>query len=94
MALAADDHHRDIAEVHRRLQELAITRKADDAVELMVKHIERAPRQLIAYAREHGVDGLHRPPTTASQGEHRGLIGRGRRGLPGIPVEVRVRVSP
>jgi DNA-binding GntR family transcriptional regulator len=54
-----DDHHRDIAAEHRRLKELALTRATDEAVAVLTEHIERAPRQLIQYAREHGVDNLH-----------------------------------
>jgi DNA-binding GntR family transcriptional regulator len=57
----ADDHHRDIAAEHRRLKELSLDRDADTAVEILTEHIERAPRELIAYAREQGVDSLNRP---------------------------------
>jgi DNA-binding GntR family transcriptional regulator len=57
----ADDHHRDIAAEHRRLKELCLGRDADTAVEVLTEHIERAPRELIAYARHCGVDTL-RPP--------------------------------
>jgi DNA-binding GntR family transcriptional regulator len=57
----ADDHHRDIAAEHRRLKELSLGRDADSAIEILTEHIERAPRELIAYARERGVDAL-RPP--------------------------------
>lgn len=57
----ADDHHRDIAAEHRRLKELALARDADAAVELLTEHIERAPCQLVEYAREHGVDNLQSP---------------------------------
>jgi DNA-binding GntR family transcriptional regulator len=57
-----DDHHRDIPDEHRRLRDLAIARDQDSAVELLTAHIERAPHQLIAYAREHGVDQLHNRP--------------------------------
>jgi DNA-binding GntR family transcriptional regulator len=56
-----DDHQRDIAAEHRQLKELALARDADAAVEVLIEHIERAPRQLIAYACEHGVDNLHQP---------------------------------
>lgn len=59
----ADDHQRDIAAEHRQLKELALARDADAAIDVLTEHIERAPRQLIAYAREHGVDNLRQPPT-------------------------------
>jgi DNA-binding GntR family transcriptional regulator len=58
-----DDHLRDIAAEHRQLKELALARDADGAVELLSEHINRAPAQLIAYAREHGVDHLHQQPS-------------------------------
>lgn len=54
-----DDHHRDLAAEHRQLKEFALARDADAAVGVLVEHIERAPRQLIEYAHEHGVDNLH-----------------------------------
>lgn len=41
---------------HRRLKELALARDADGAIEVLTEHIERAPREVIAYAKEHGVD--------------------------------------
>lgn len=53
-----DDHQRDIAAEHRQLKDLALARDADGAVAVLVQHIERAPCQLIAYARERGVDDL------------------------------------
>jgi DNA-binding GntR family transcriptional regulator len=53
-----DDHQRDIAAEHRQLKDLALARDADEAVAVLVQHIERAPCQLIAYARERGVDDL------------------------------------
>jgi DNA-binding GntR family transcriptional regulator len=60
-----DDHRRDIAAEHRKLKDFALERDADAAVDLLIEHIERAPRQLIAHAREHGVDNLHQTPTRA-----------------------------
>jgi DNA-binding GntR family transcriptional regulator len=57
----ADDHRRDIAAEHRQLKELALARDAATAVDVLTEHIERAPRQLTEYAREHGVDHLHQP---------------------------------
>lgn len=53
-----DDHQRDIPAEHRQLKDLALARDADGAVAVLVQHIERAPCQLIAYARERGVDQL------------------------------------
>ncbi|WP_329406909.1 GntR family transcriptional regulator [Nocardia vinacea] len=53
-----DDDHGDIVAEHRQLKELALARDADAAVALLTEHIERPPRQLIAYAREHGVGEL------------------------------------
>ena len=61
-----DDHQRDIAAEHRQLKELALARDADRAIELLTEHITRAPSQLSAYAREHGVDDLHRQPGRTS----------------------------
>jgi DNA-binding GntR family transcriptional regulator len=57
-----DDRHRDIPAEHRQLKDLALARDVDPAIELLIKHIERAPLQLVAYAREHGVNGLNPPP--------------------------------
>lgn len=56
-----DDHHRDLAGEHLRLRDLALARDADAAVSLLSDHIQRAPLQLIEYAREHGEDALDRP---------------------------------
>lgn len=58
--LLADDHHRDIAREHEALKDLTLARNADDSVALLVEHIERAPKKLVAYAREHGVSALYR----------------------------------
>jgi DNA-binding GntR family transcriptional regulator len=51
------DHARDIAGEHRRLRDLAVTRDPDPAVAVLTEHIERAPRELIAYAEHHSLDG-------------------------------------
>jgi len=51
-----DDHARDIPAEHRALRDLAVSRDADAGVELLTEHIERAPRELIAYAEQHGLD--------------------------------------
>jgi DNA-binding GntR family transcriptional regulator len=53
-----DDHDRDVAAEHRQLKDFALARDADAAAEVLVQHIERAPAQLIAYARERGLDRL------------------------------------
>jgi DNA-binding GntR family transcriptional regulator len=53
-----DDHTRDLAAEHRRLKELALARDTDAAVGLLAEHIKGAPDALIAYAKEHGMDGL------------------------------------
>jgi DNA-binding GntR family transcriptional regulator len=53
----ADDHARDIAGEHRRLRDLAVTRDPEPAVAVLTEHIERAPRELIAYAQNHRLDG-------------------------------------
>ncbi|HEX4221596.1 MAG TPA: GntR family transcriptional regulator [Pseudonocardiaceae bacterium] len=53
-----DDHQRDIPAEHRALRDFALARDADAAVGVLVAHIERAPCQLIAYARERGLDHL------------------------------------
>ena len=54
----ADGHPHDFAIEHDKLKDLALARDTDRAVELLTEHIERAPRELIAYATEHGLDGL------------------------------------
>lgn len=56
----ADDHHRDLAAEHRELKDLALARDAGAADVLLRKHIERAPAQLIAYAKAHGEHRLER----------------------------------
>ena len=61
-----DDHQRDLAAEHRQLKELVLARDADRAIEVLTGHIDRAPSLLIAYAREHGVDGLT-PPAAQDQ---------------------------
>ncbi len=53
-----DHQDRDIAAEHRRLKEFVLARDTDDAIEVLTEHIERTPRELLAYAREHGVDNL------------------------------------
>ena len=58
-----DDHRRDLAGEHRRLKDLALARDADAAISLLGDHIQRAPLQLIEYARKHGADALDRPAT-------------------------------
>lgn len=58
--VVADHHQRDIIADHRQLKDLALARDTDAAVKLLTEHIERAPRELIAYAHEHGEDKLHR----------------------------------
>jgi DNA-binding GntR family transcriptional regulator len=50
------DHARDIAGEHRKLRALAVARKAEPAIVVLTEHIERAPRELIAYARKHSLD--------------------------------------
>jgi DNA-binding GntR family transcriptional regulator len=49
----AEDHGRDLPAEHRSLRDLAVSRDAGAGVELLTEHIERAPRELINYAREH-----------------------------------------
>src|SRR5689334_24995332 len=56
-----DDHQRDLAAEHRQLKDLALARDADQAIQVLTGHIDRAPSLLIAYAREHGLDDLNRP---------------------------------
>ena len=51
-----DDQLRDLAEEHRRLRDHALSRDAEAAVAALAEHIGRAPRKLIAYAREHNLD--------------------------------------
>ena len=47
-----DDHQRDLAREHRQLSELALAGDANQAIEVLTEHIDRAPSPLIAYARE------------------------------------------
>ena len=56
----ADHHQRDVVAEHRQLKDLALARDADAVVKVLNEHIERAPRELIAFAREHGVGQLDR----------------------------------
>lgn len=51
-----NDHARDIAGEHRKLRDYAVARKAEPAVKVLTEHIERAPRELIAYTRRHNLD--------------------------------------
>jgi DNA-binding GntR family transcriptional regulator len=53
-----DDHVRDIPAEHRALKDLALARDEAAAVDVLVRHIERAPAALIAYANEQGVGQL------------------------------------
>lgn len=54
-----DDQQRDIPAEHRELKELALARDCEAAAALLIRHIERAPCHLIAYARERGLDHLN-----------------------------------
>lgn len=54
--MLTDDHHRDVVDEHRQLKDLALARESDAAIQLLSQHIEHAPRLLIAYVREHGID--------------------------------------
>jgi DNA-binding GntR family transcriptional regulator len=58
----AVDRRRDLAAEHRQLKDLILARKADAAIEALAHHIRHAPDQLIAYAREHGLDDLNELP--------------------------------
>jgi DNA-binding GntR family transcriptional regulator len=58
-----DDHKRDIPAEHRALKELALARDETAAVHVLVRHIERAPGALIAYAEQQGVGRLDRAPS-------------------------------
>jgi DNA-binding GntR family transcriptional regulator len=49
----ADDHARNIPAEHTRLRDLVVSRDSDAGIALLTEHIERAPRQLIAYAEQH-----------------------------------------
>ncbi|MFD7446747.1 GntR family transcriptional regulator [Streptomyces sp. NPDC059909] len=51
-----EDHARDLSAEHRQLKEFALARDADAAVAALTEHIARAPRALIAYAQEHGLE--------------------------------------
>ena len=53
------DHHHNVAADHLQLKELVLAREVEAAVELLASHIELAPKQLIAHAREHGEANLH-----------------------------------
>ena len=73
------DHQRDLAREHRQLKELALARNADRAIEVLTEHIDRAPRLLIAYAREHGVDDLTPPAPQGQFSDSDGKTGSQRR---------------
>jgi DNA-binding GntR family transcriptional regulator len=60
----ADDHHRDLVAEHRELKDLILVRDAEAAVEALSFHITRAPSELIAYAHQHGLGDLNRPPSS------------------------------
>jgi DNA-binding GntR family transcriptional regulator len=60
-AIAQAWRDNDFVAEHRQLKDLALARDGDAAIELLAEHIEWAPRQLIAYAREHGIDSFHEP---------------------------------
>jgi len=60
-----DDHARDIAGEHRRLRDFAVARNAEPAVAALTEHIERAPRELIAYAQQHSLDAA--PPRATAK---------------------------
>jgi DNA-binding GntR family transcriptional regulator len=74
-----DDHQRDLAREHQQLRELALVRNADRAVKVLTEHIDRAPRLLIAYAREHGVDELTPPAPQGQFSDSDGKTGSQRR---------------
>jgi DNA-binding GntR family transcriptional regulator len=57
-----EDQVRDIAAEHQQLRDHALNRDAEAAVATLAEHIGRAPRKLIAYAREHDLaDPAQRP---------------------------------
>jgi DNA-binding GntR family transcriptional regulator len=57
-----DDHRRDIPGEHHALKDLALSRDEAAAVDVLVRHIERAPAALIVHANEQGVGGLDPAP--------------------------------
>ncbi|WP_344577899.1 GntR family transcriptional regulator [Streptomyces lunalinharesii] len=57
-----EDQMRDLAAEHRALRDHALDRDADAAVAALTEHIDRAPRKLIAYAREHNLEDPTHPP--------------------------------
>lgn len=61
----AEDQVRDLAGEHRALRDHALDRDADAAVATLSEHIDRAPRKLIAYAREHNLEDPTHPPAKA-----------------------------
>ncbi len=74
-----DDHQRDLAQEHQQLKELTLAREAGRAIEVLTEHIDRAPRLLIAYAREHGVDDLTPPAPQGQFSDSDGRTGSQRR---------------
>ena len=74
-----DDQQRDLAREHRQLKELTLAREAGRAIEVLTEHIDRAPRLLIAYAREHGVDDLTPPAPQGQFSDSDGKTGPQRR---------------
>jgi DNA-binding GntR family transcriptional regulator len=57
----ADDHQRDIVAEHQQLKDFALAHDPAACTRVFTDHIKRAPSQLIAYARERGVQELHKP---------------------------------
>ncbi|MFJ6573432.1 GntR family transcriptional regulator [Streptomyces sp. NPDC091292] len=60
-----EDQVRNLTEEHRQLRDLALDRDADTAVDALTEHIGRAPRKLIAYAREHNLEDPTSHPSEA-----------------------------
>lgn len=58
----AGDHRRDLTAEHRELKDLTLARDAAGATQALNSHINRAPADLIAYAHQHGLGDLNRPP--------------------------------
>jgi DNA-binding GntR family transcriptional regulator len=65
------DQIRDLAAEHRHLRDCALARDADAAVAALAEHIDRAPRKLVAYAREHNLEDPTHGPTRAQRRTHR-----------------------
>jgi DNA-binding GntR family transcriptional regulator len=89
----ASDHARDIAGEHRQLRDFAVARNAEPAVAVLTEHIERAPRELTAYAQQHSLDAGPPSATAKTLPPAPGAASRPRTGAPSRTRAARRRSS-